>query len=192
MREETVYDEVVTCHHSYDERCHQTFVTTYEPHQEEECDEKFKKECMIWHEEKAVNELVEECTTPLVPDCDILLPEECKTIYDTVCTTRQVGYEVEEDFPNCSTVNMEKCEDVTIGLKTETRCEVWPTQRCSVDTKKVQHSSPKTQCRKEPRTLCSPGDCPHKTVRITLQISLLLFSFRLLRVYSKEYCLNVS
>ena len=51
---------------------------------------------MIWHEEKAVNEQVEECTTPVVPDCDILLPEECKTIYDTVCTTRQVGYEVEE------------------------------------------------------------------------------------------------
>ena len=91
MREEMEYDEVVTCHHSYDERCHQTYITTYEPHQEEECDEKFKKECIIGYEEKAVNELVEECTTPLVPDCDSLLPEECKTIYDTVCTTRQSG-----------------------------------------------------------------------------------------------------
>ena len=123
---------------------------------------------------------MEECTTPVVSECEESeRKEDCRTVYDTVCDTRQVGYEVEEDFPNCSTVNMEKCEDVTIGLKTETRCEVWPTQRCSVDTKKVQHSSPNTQCRKEPRTLCSPGDCPHKTVRITIQISLLLFSSRL-------------
>ena len=44
---------------------------------------------------------------------------------------------------------------------------MWPTQRCSVDTKTVQHTSPTTQCRKEPRTLCTPGDCPHKTVSIT-------------------------
>merc|ERR1712037_45463 len=35
MREETVYDEVMTCHHSYDERCHDSYITTYEPHQEE-------------------------------------------------------------------------------------------------------------------------------------------------------------
>ena len=144
---------------SYDERCHQTYVTTYEPHQEEECDEQFKKECVLWHEEKAVSEMVEECTTPLLPDCDSLLPEECKIIHDTVCTTRQVGYEVEEDFPNCSTVNMEKCEDVTVGLKTERRCSVWPTQRCSVESRTVNHTSPSTQCRKEPRRMCAPPGC---------------------------------
>ena len=37
--------------------------------------------------------------------------------------TRHVGYEVEEDFPSCTTVNMEKCKDVTVGLKTEKRCK---------------------------------------------------------------------
>ena len=134
-------------------------MTTYEPHQEEQCQEKFKKECVIWQEEKAVSEMVEECTTPLLPDCDSLLPEECKTIHETVCTTRQVGYEVEEDFPNCSTVNMEKCEDVTVGLKTEQKCEIWPTQRCSVESRRVNHTSPSTQCRKEPRQMCAPPGC---------------------------------
>merc|ERR1711992_390470 len=138
MREETVYEEVMTCHHSYDQRCHDSYITTYEPHQEEECEETERR-------------------------------EDCRTVYDTVCDTRQVGYEVEEDFPNCTTVNMEKCEDVTVGLKTERRCEVWPTQRCSVDTKTVQHTSPTTQCRKEPRTLCTPGDCPHKTGPVQCQ-----------------------
>ena len=43
MREETRYEEVMTCNHSYDERCHTSYVTSFEPHQEEECDEKFRK-----------------------------------------------------------------------------------------------------------------------------------------------------
>ena len=82
---------------SYDERCHQTYVTTYEPHQEEECDEKFRKVCTIWYEEKAISEMVEECTTPVVAECqESERTEDCRTVYDTVCDTRQVGYEVEE------------------------------------------------------------------------------------------------
>ena len=97
MREETVYDEVMTCHHSYDERCHDSYITTYEPHQEEECDEKFRKVCTIWYEEKAISEMVEECTTPVVAECEESeRTEDCRTVYDTVCDTRQVGYEVEE------------------------------------------------------------------------------------------------
>ena len=103
---------------------------------------------------------MEECTTPVVSECEESeRKEDCRTVYDTVCDTRQVGYEVEEDFPNCSTVNMEKCEDVTVGLKTERRCEIWPTQRCSVETRKVNHTSPSTECRKEPRKMCAPPGC---------------------------------
>ena len=114
MRRETEYDEVMRCDHSYDERCHTTYVTSFEPHQEEECDEKFRKVCMISNEQKAVTEMVEECTTPLVPDCEREnIPDVCRTVYDTVCDTKQVGYEVEEQFPTCTTVNTEKCEDVT-------------------------------------------------------------------------------
>ena len=74
--------------------------------------------------------------------------------------TRHVGYEVEEQFPSCTTVNMEKCKDVTIGLITENKCEVWPVQQCSVENRTVTHSQPRTECRKEPRELCAPGDCP--------------------------------
>ena len=43
MREETRYEEVMTCNHSYDERCHTSFVTSFQPHQEEDCEEKFRK-----------------------------------------------------------------------------------------------------------------------------------------------------
>ena len=160
MRRETVYEEVMTCDHTYDERCHTSYTTTYEPHQEEDCEEKFRKVCMISNEQKAVTEMVEECTTPLVPDCTKEGPEVCRTVYDTVCHTKRVGYEVEEQFPVCTTVNMTKCQDVTLGLITEQECEVWPVQQCEVEDRKVTHTQPRTECRKEPRELCAPGDCP--------------------------------
>merc|ERR1739848_66468 len=41
MIEETEYDEVVQCDHSYDRRCHTTYVTTYDSQQEQECEENF-------------------------------------------------------------------------------------------------------------------------------------------------------
>merc|ERR1712025_1275046 len=43
MVEETEYDDVVQCDHSYDKRCHTTYVTNYESQQEEECEENFRK-----------------------------------------------------------------------------------------------------------------------------------------------------
>ena len=43
LREETEYDEILTCDHSYDNRCHTSYVTRYEPVQEQHCDEKFRK-----------------------------------------------------------------------------------------------------------------------------------------------------
>merc|ERR1711970_1393836 len=45
MVEETEYDDVVQCDHSYDKRCHTTYVTNYESQQEEECEENFRKSC---------------------------------------------------------------------------------------------------------------------------------------------------
>ena len=88
MREETEYEEIMTCVHNYDTRCHSTYVTVYEPHQEEECDEKYKKECIISYEEKAVSEVVEECRTPFLPDCNLPEEQDCQTVYETQCTTR--------------------------------------------------------------------------------------------------------
>ena len=69
MVEETVYDEVITCDHSYDQRCHTSYVTHYESQQEEECEENYKKICMIDYEDLAYNTTVEICKTPLVKDC---------------------------------------------------------------------------------------------------------------------------
>ena len=55
MIEETEYDDVVQCDHSYDRRCHTTYVTQYESQQEEECEENFRKNCFIEYEQIAFN-----------------------------------------------------------------------------------------------------------------------------------------
>ena len=43
MITETEYDDVVTCDHSYDKRCHTSYVTRYDSQQEEECEENYRK-----------------------------------------------------------------------------------------------------------------------------------------------------
>merc|ERR1712106_1067860 len=57
-------DDVAQCDHSYDKRCHTTYVTNYESQQEEECEENFRKSCFIEYEKIAFDETVAVCRTP--------------------------------------------------------------------------------------------------------------------------------
>ena len=164
MREETEYDEVLTCDHSYDERCHTSYVTKYHPHQEEQCDEKFRKVCTIEYEQKAVHEVVEVCITPLVKDCDIEGPEVCQTVYESVCSTVQKSHNVTDDVAECRTVEEKHCEEVIEGYKTVMKCDTWPMEKCSLDTKEVEKFSPVTSCEKVAREMCSPPGCGIKEV----------------------------
>jgi len=159
MVEETVYDEVITCDHSYDKRCHTSYITNYESQQEEECEENFKKVCMINYEDLAYNSTVEICRTPLVKDCDIPGEEVCKTIYESECATVQIVHEVEDDVTNCRTEQMKKCKEVTEGYTTREDCDEWPVQKCSIEKKKVKKYTPETKCYKEPREHCAPRGC---------------------------------
>merc|ERR1712106_306426 len=138
MVEETEYGDVVQCDHSYDKRCHTTYVTNYESQQEEDCEENFRKNCFIEYETIAFNETAQICRTPLVKDCDVQGPEICKT-------------EIEE-----------KCEDETSGYTTNTKCSKWPKEVCSVSKKNVKKYTPITGCTKEPRELCAPAGCGFK------------------------------
>ena len=89
MVEETEYDEVIKCEHSYDKKCHTTYITSYQSQQEQECDENFRKNCFIEYEKFAFNETVSICRKPLVKDCDVQSEEVCRTEYETECWTRQ-------------------------------------------------------------------------------------------------------
>ena len=63
---ETEYDEVITCDHTYSEKCHATFKTDFEPSQEEECNESYTKNCFIEFKDVATEENIKFCHTPLV------------------------------------------------------------------------------------------------------------------------------
>jgi len=162
MVEETEYDEVVQCDHSYDRRCHTTYTTNYESQQEEECEENFRKSCFIDYEKIAFNETVEICRTPLVKDCDIQGPEICRTEYESECWTKQEEHDVTDDVVSCTTVTEEKCEDDTSGYTTFTKCSTWPKEVCTVEQKAVKKYTPITGCTKEPRELCAPAGCGFK------------------------------
>merc|ERR1711892_861996 len=162
MVEETEYDDVVQCDHSYDKRCHTTYVTNYESQQEEECGENFRKNCFIEYEKIAFDETVAVCRTPLVKDCDIQGPEICRTEYESECWTKQEVHGVEDDVVECKTEVEEKCEDETSGYTTNTKCSKWPKEVCSVSKKQVKKYTPIPGCTKEPRELCAPAGCGFK------------------------------
>merc|ERR1712106_848525 len=162
MVEETEYDDVVQCDHSYDKRCHTTYVTNYESQQGEECEENYRKNCFIEYEQIAFNETVQICRTPLVKDCDVQGPEICRTGYESECWTKQEVHDVEDDVVECSTEVEEKCEDETSGYTTNTKCSKWPKEVCSVSKKQVKKYTPITGCTKEPRELCAPAGCGFK------------------------------
>merc|ERR1739845_323989 len=168
MVEETEYDEVEQCDHSYDKRCHTTYVTNYESQQEEECDENFRKSCFIQYEQIAFNETVQICRTPLVKDCDVQGPEICRTEYESECWTKQEVHDVEDDVVECKTEVEEKCEPETSDYTTITGCTKEPRELCAPagcgfkqgaeecydKVQTVVQDAPKEQCTLEPQRTC--------------------------------------
>merc|ERR1712106_158649 len=162
MVEETEYDDVIQCDHSYDKRCHTTYVTNYESQQEEECEENFRKNCFIEYEKIAFTQTVNICREPLIKDCDIPGEEICRTEYESECWTKQEVHEVEDDVVECKTELEEICEEETSGYTSSTKCSKWPKEVCSVSKKPVKKYTPITGCTKEPREICAPAGCGFK------------------------------
>eukprot|EP00092_Neocalanus_flemingeri_P050301 GFUD01058103.1.p1 GENE.GFUD01058103.1~~GFUD01058103.1.p1 ORF type:complete len:390 (-),score=108.11 GFUD01058103.1:103-1272(-) len=159
MVEETEYEDVVTCDHSYDRRCHTTYATTYVAQQVEECDEDYKKECFIQFDQVAVNETVTVCRRPLVKDCNEKGPEICLTKYESECWTVQEHKQVEDDVPHCETVYEELCTEQTDGYTATEVCDTWPKEVCSVSKKENGKVKPITSCRLVPTEICAPASC---------------------------------
>lgn len=155
MVEETEYDDVVTCKHSYSEKCHTTYTTDFEPQQEEDCEENFVKSCFIEYKKVASEETVDFCYTPIELQGDG--PEVCQTVYESSCTTRYHEHDVDEDKVECETIQEEKCEDVTQGYTTEEKCTKLPVQKCKASPSKTKKYSPQTECKKVPREVCGAG-----------------------------------
>merc|ERR1711950_106751 len=126
----------------------------FEPQQEEDCEENFRKNCFIEYKKVAIEETVQKCNTPLTYEPT---GEGCKKVTQSVCTTRFHEHDVEDDVVECQDIQDEKCEDVTQGYTTEQKCTKWPRVVCEKDTKNVKKYSPETECKKVPREVCGPG-----------------------------------
>lgn len=155
MVEETEYDDVVTCKHSYSQKCHTTYTTDFEPQQEEDCEENFVKSCFIEYKKVASKDTVTFCHTPIEIEGDG--DEVCKTVYESHCKTTYEEHDVDDDVVECETIQEEKCEDVTQGYTTEKKCTKWPVVKCDTSKEPVKKYSPKTDCKKVPREVCGPG-----------------------------------
>jgi len=166
-------DPILECTHKNTEQCHYTYVTEFRPSQEEVCEENFEKQCSITFKQQAFNETVRKCYKPVEKVCNGQGPEECRTVYESSCTTKYVekqpgkfvaetGCEklpVEICGAGCSyEEGPEECHDkVTASLVDvpEEICDLNPQKTCRFTTKLVPKLTPKHECTIVPKETCT-------------------------------------
>merc|ERR1712066_646221 len=176
-KEETIKtiqkDPILECTHKNVEKCHYTYVTQFTPAQEEVCEENFEKTCQITFKQQAVNETLKKCYKPLEKVCNGQGPEECRTVYESSCTTRYVekqpgkfvGDTACEKLPveicgaGCVTEEgPEECHDKVITTLIdvpEEVCDLNPQKTCKFQTKLVPKLKPAHECTIIPREVCN-------------------------------------
>lgn len=176
-KEETVTtiqkDPILECTHKNVEKCHYTYVTQFTPAQEEVCEENFEKTCQITFKQQAVNETVKKCYKPLEKVCNGQGPEECRTVYESSCTTKYVEKQpgkfvgdtkceklpVEICGAGCLTEEgAEECHDKTITSLVdvpEEVCDLNPQKTCRFQTKLVPRLKPAHECTVIPKETCN-------------------------------------
>ena len=83
-------DPILECTHKNVQKCHYTYVTQFTSAQEEVCQENFEKLCQITFKKQATRETVKKCYRPQKKVCNGQGPEECRTVYESSCTTRYI------------------------------------------------------------------------------------------------------
>lgn len=176
-KEETITtlskDPILECTHKNVEKCHYTYVTQFTPAQEEVCEENFEKSCQITFKQQAVDETVKKCYKPLEKVCNGQGPEECRTVYESSCTTKYVekqpgkfvGDTKCEKLPieicgaGCVTEEgPEECHDKTITSLLdvpEEVCDLNPQKTCRFQTKLVPKLKPAHECTVIPKETCN-------------------------------------
>merc|ERR1712038_1001172 len=175
-KEETVTslekDPILECTHKNVEKCHYTYVTQFKPAQEEVCEENFEKKCQITFKQQATTETVKKCYKPLKKVCNGQGPEECRTVYESSCTTKYVEKQqgkfvgdtrceklpVEICGAGCITEEQpEECHNKEVtGLVDvpEEVCDLNPQKTCRFATKLVPSLTPKHECTIIPKETC--------------------------------------
>ena len=81
-------DPILECTHKNVEKCHYTYVTVFNPQQEEQCEENFEKSCQITFRAEASTETVRKCLTPKRKVCNGQGPQQCRNEWESSCSTR--------------------------------------------------------------------------------------------------------
>jgi len=166
-------EPILKCTHKNTEQCHYTYVTQFKPSQEEVCEENFEKTCQITFKQQAFNETVRKCYKPVEKVCNGQGPEECRTVYESSCTTKYiekqpgkfVGDTGCEKLPieicgaGCTyEEGQEECHDKVIASLVdvpEEQCDLNPQKTCRYVTKLVPRLSPKHECTIVPKETCN-------------------------------------
>jgi hypothetical protein len=166
-------DPILECTHKNVEKCHYTYVTQFSTAQEEVCEENFEKNCQITFKQQAFNETVKKCYKPLEKVCNGQGPEECRTLYESSCTTKYVEKQpgkfvgdtqceklpVEICGAGCVTEEgPEECHDKIITSLVdipEETCDLNPQKTCRFQTKLVPKLHPVAECTTIPREVCN-------------------------------------
>ena len=166
-------EPILECTHKNVEKCHYTYVTQFEPAQEEVCEENFEKTCQITFKQQAFNETVQKCYRPLQKVCNGQGPEECRTVYESSCTTKYVEKQpgkfvgdtsceklpVEICGAGCVTEEgEEECHEKTVATLVdvpEEVCDLNPQKTCRFQTKLVPRLKPEHECTIIPQETCN-------------------------------------
>ncbi|XP_040565797.1 uncharacterized protein [Lepeophtheirus salmonis] len=166
-------DPILECTHKNVEKCHYTYVTQFTPSQEEVCEENFEKICQVTFKQQATDETIKKCYRPLEKVCNGQGPEECRTVYESSCTTKYiekqpgkfVGDTKCEKLPieicgaGCVTEEgPEECHDKTITSLVdvpEEVCDLNPQKTCRFQTKLVPKLKPEHECTTFPQEVCN-------------------------------------
>ncbi len=166
-------DPILECVHKNVEKCHYTYVTVFNPAQEEVCEENFEKSCQITFRQEATRETVKKCYRPQTKVCNGQGPDECRTVYESSCTTRYiekqpgkfVGDTTCEKLPveicgaGCvSEEGPEECHEKEIDALVdvpEEICDLNPQKTCRFQTKLTPSLEPKAECTIVPQETCN-------------------------------------
>jgi hypothetical protein len=166
-------DPILECTHKNVEKCHYTYKTQFKPAQEEVCEENFEKLCQITFKQQSTRETVRKCYKPLIKVCNGQGKEECRTVYESSCTTKYiekqpgkfVGDTSCEKLPveicgaGCvSEEGPEECHDKeqdTLIDVPEEACDLNPQKTCRLVTRLVPSLKPEAECTIVPQETCN-------------------------------------
>jgi len=180
-------DPILECTHKNIEKCHYTYITQFSTAQEEVCEENFEKSCQVTFKQQEFNDTVKKCYKPVEKACDGKGPEQCKTVYESACTTRYVekqpgkfvGDTKCEKLPieicgsGCTTTEgEEECHNKVITTLIdvpEETCDLNPQKTCRFITKLVPKLKPKSECTTIPQETCHLKFTTPQEVKKTLK-----------------------